>query len=81
MKEWFKYFGEVFSKALCRVLKSVFRVVAGCLTGVTIILSFAGTDLCIFHLLTGEGSVPGWLYASPVIFILTLALFETYLNW
>ena len=81
MKEWFKYFCSVFGQALHTVIKNVVGVVIiVSLLGI-IILSFAGMGLCLQHLFTGEPLVSNWLYASPFVFILGMALLKTYLDW
>lgn len=77
----FKYFCGVFSRALRKVLKNTGYVIIACLTGITLLLSFAGTGLCLYHIFTGAPLASNWLYASPVVFILTLTLFYTYLDW
>ena len=81
MKDWFEYFGTVFSRSLCQILKNIGYIIISCLLAGIIILSFGGTGLCIYHLSTGEALVSNWLYASPVVFVLALALLKTYLDW
>lgn len=81
MKEWFEYFCSVFGKALYTVIKNVVCVVIMVSLLVIIVLSFASMGLCLHHLFTGEPLVSNWLYASPFVFILVMALLKTYLDW
>ena len=81
MKDWFEHFGTVFGQVIRKILKNLYYTIITCVAGGLMLFSFAGTGLCLYHLFTGAPLVSNWLYASPVVFILTLALFETYLNW